>query len=122
MLAAGASAAALALSLAAAFPATAGGGGLQDTVRGQVVSASPLNIRTVPSTDSQPQGASLRPGASVIIDCKVRAQVIGGNQIWYRLRLQKGGWAAARYIRNSAPVPFCWTPPATTLRLVPSVG
>ncbi|MFC5805607.1 SH3 domain-containing protein [Streptomyces formicae] len=104
----------------AASPAAAGGGALQATVRGQVVSTSPLNVRTVPSTDSQPGGTLLRPGASVNITCKVRAQVIGGNQIWYRL--QSGEWVTARYVRNSAAVPFCWPPSATGLRMVPSVG
>ncbi|MGW8953960.1 SH3 domain-containing protein [Streptomyces sp. NPDC055709] len=111
------------LPLSVASPAAAGGGGLLDTVRGKVVSTSPLNVRTVPSTDSQPEATPTRPGATVYIYCKVRAQAIRGNQIWYRLDgPHSKRWVTARYVRNSAPVQLCWTPRAGTMRLAPSVG
>lgn len=72
---------------------------------GTVVSRSGLNERQYPSTDSHVVG-SLGHGARVGLKCKVRAQDINGNTIWYLLR-RNHAWVTARYVANHGYVPYC---------------
>jgi hypothetical protein len=72
---------------------------------GTVVSHTGLNERQYPSTDSHIVG-SLGHGAQVGLKCKVRAQYINGNTIWYLLR-HKQAWVTARYVANHGYVPYC---------------
>ncbi|MFJ1708535.1 SH3 domain-containing protein [Kitasatospora sp. NPDC088346] len=69
---------------------------------GTVVSASGVEVREYPSTDSRAVGA-LPSGTKVGLRCKVRAQNIDGNDIWYLLRDQPG-WVTARYVDNTGTV------------------
>jgi hypothetical protein len=72
---------------------------------GTVIARSGLNERQYPSTDSHIVG-SLPHGAEVGLKCKVRAQNIDGNTIWYLLR-RNHHWVTARFVQNHGFVPFC---------------
>ncbi|MFI1259125.1 SH3 domain-containing protein [Streptomyces netropsis] len=72
---------------------------------GTVVSESGVNVREFPSTDSS-MVARLPYRSTVGLRCKVRAQVIDGNHIWYLLRDQPG-WVTARYVDNTGNVRIC---------------
>ncbi len=72
---------------------------------GTVLAGSGLNERQYPSTDSHIVG-SLPHGAEVGLKCKVRAQDIDGNTIWYLLR-RNHNWVSARFVQNHGFVPFC---------------
>ncbi|MFI9328866.1 SH3 domain-containing protein [Kitasatospora sp. NPDC052868] len=72
---------------------------------GTVVSNDGSNVRQFPSTDSSVIG-TLPSGAQVGLRCKVRAQDVLGNDIWYLLR-DREGWVAARYVDNTGTVRFC---------------
>ena len=74
-------------------------------VRGKVVSAVPLRIRSRATTASAALG-TVAPNTVVKLACKVRGQNIAGNDIWYNLATRPG-WVAARFVRNLAAVPFC---------------
>ncbi|GAA2084855.1 hypothetical protein GCM10009801_46260 [Streptomyces albiaxialis] len=70
-----------------------------------VVTASSLNIRQYPSTDSSAKGV-LKKGAQVGLDCKVHAQYVSGNTYWYKLRgIER--WVSARWVDNIGSVPLC---------------
>ena len=72
---------------------------------GTVVAGSGLNERQYPSTDSHIVG-SLPHGAQVGLKCKVRAQNIDGNTLWYLLR-RNHNWVTARFVANHGTVPYC---------------
>ncbi|GAA3268570.1 SH3 domain-containing protein [Streptomyces lavendulae] len=72
---------------------------------GTVVSNNGVNVRKFPSTDSSVIG-TLPSGTKVGLRCKVRAQDISGNDIWYLLR-DREGWVTARYVDNTGTVKFC---------------
>ncbi|GGU42647.1 SH3 domain-containing protein [Streptomyces violascens] len=72
---------------------------------GTVVSTNGVSVRKYPSTDSSVIG-TLSAGVQVGLRCKVRAQDINGNDIWYLLS-DREGWVAARYVDNTGPVKFC---------------
>jgi hypothetical protein len=72
---------------------------------GTVVNDSGVLERQYPSTDSREVG-SLRSGARVGLSCKVRAQYIDGNTVWYLLR-DRPHWVSARYVLNTGFVPYC---------------
>ncbi|MEV5376522.1 hypothetical protein B7P34_27755 [Streptosporangium nondiastaticum] len=74
---------------------------------GKIVSASGVNERMYPSTDSAVRGTVAR-GAKITLKCKVRAQTIGGNNIWYLLR-NRNTWVSAAYVGNAGAgaVPLC---------------
>ncbi|KOG89098.1 hypothetical protein ADK38_16140, partial [Streptomyces varsoviensis] len=72
---------------------------------GTVTSSSGLFERQYPSTDSAVRG-SLKHGAQVGLRCKVRAQNIGGNTIWYLLR-DRATWVTAKYVDNTGDVKYC---------------
>lgn len=71
---------------------------------GKVIT-SKLFIRHYPSTDSNAIGAKYK-GDLVGLDCKVNAQYIAGNTIWYKIR-GKEKWLSARYVQNYGHVPLC---------------
>ncbi|MBY8880270.1 SH3 domain-containing protein [Streptomyces sp. PLK6-54] len=76
---------------------------------GTVVSPAGLNVRQFPSTDSSVVGF-LANHAQVGLTCKVRAQDIDGNTIWYLMRgTSHERWLSARYVANTGTVPFCNT-------------
>ncbi|THA23832.1 SH3 domain-containing protein [Streptomyces sp. RKND-216] len=72
---------------------------------GTVVTPAGLSIREYPSTDSSVTGG-LGYRAQVGLRCKVRAQNIDGNTLWYQLR-SSGDWVTARYVDNTGFVPYC---------------
>ncbi|MFI9724029.1 SH3 domain-containing protein [Streptomyces sp. NPDC052396] len=72
---------------------------------GTVVSPTGVNERQFPSTDSAVVG-HLPHNAEVALRCKVRAQNVDGNDIWYLLR-ERQVWVAARFVRNTGEVPYC---------------
>ncbi|WP_328334336.1 MULTISPECIES: SH3 domain-containing protein [unclassified Streptomyces] len=72
---------------------------------GTVTARSGLIERQYPSTDSSIRG-SLHFRETVGLKCKVRAQNIEGNTIWYLLR-DRQVWVSARYMDNHGFVKFC---------------
>lgn len=73
---------------------------------GVVTARTGLNVRQYPSTDSSVRGV-LRHHQKVGLDCKVHAQNIRGNSLWYKLRGSNEAWVAARYVKNHGNVPLC---------------
>lgn len=67
--------------------------------------AAGLIERQYPSTDSSAKG-SLRYREQVGLRCKVRAQNIEGNDIWYLLR-DRSTWVSAKYMDNTGYVQYC---------------
>ncbi|MFI7104485.1 SH3 domain-containing protein [Streptomyces sp. NPDC050161] len=100
---AGALAAAVALgtTLLGAAPAQAAPAGPYGTV----VAHTGLNQRQYPSMDSSGKGF-LAQNAQVGLRCKVRAQNVGGNEVWYLLR-DRAAWVSAKYVVNAGVVPYC---------------
>ncbi|MGP3922009.1 SH3 domain-containing protein [Streptomyces sp. 8N616] len=72
---------------------------------GTVITPSGVNERQYPSTDSSVRGF-LKYRSQVGLKCKVRAQNIGGNQIWYLLRDEQV-WVSAKYVDNTGSVKLC---------------
>ncbi|MFD9812858.1 SH3 domain-containing protein [Streptomyces sp. NPDC059080] len=96
-----AAAAALGSTLLGAAPAQAAAA----QPYGKVLSATGMKERRYPSTDAPATGYQ-RHHAQVGLRCKVRAQNVGGNDVWYQLR-DRATWVAAKYVANTGPVPFC---------------
>ncbi|WP_229346980.1 SH3 domain-containing protein [Streptomyces sp. UNOB3_S3] len=69
------------------------------------MSEAGVNVRQYPSTESSVVDR-LPYGFRVGLRCKVRAQIIDGNEIWYLLR-DRPGWVTARYVENTGTVSFC---------------
>ncbi|WP_016909422.1 hypothetical protein [Streptomyces xiaopingdaonensis] len=69
------------------------------------VTASRLYRRMYPSTDSTRKGGYNR-GAKVGVDCKVNAQNVQGNTIWYKIRGEER-WLSARWAKNTGSVRLC---------------
>lgn len=97
----GAGALAVGATLLAAAPAQAA----PSQPYGTVTSPTGLNERQFPSTDSSTEGV-LAYHQQVGLQCKVRAQNIDGNTVWYRVRTS-GNWISARYVANTGYVPYC---------------
>ncbi|MEV6793554.1 SH3 domain-containing protein [Streptomyces sp. NPDC051320] len=96
-----ATAATIAATLLAAAPAQAA----PTQPYGTVTARTGLNMRQFPSTDSSTRGV-LAYHQQVGLQCKVRAQYIDGNTVWYRLRTSHN-WISARYVANTGYVPYC---------------
>ena len=76
---------------------------------GTVTTPAGLNVRQFPSTDSSVV-SFLAYNAQVGLTCKVRAQNIDGNTIWYLMRgSSHERWISARYVANTGTVPYCNT-------------
>ncbi|HEY3481329.1 MAG TPA: SH3 domain-containing protein [Streptomyces sp.] len=76
---------------------------------GTVTSPVGLNVRQFPSTDSSVVGF-LANNTQVGLTCKVRAQNIDGNTIWYLMRgTSHERWISARYVANTGTVSYCNT-------------
>ncbi|MCQ6553304.1 SH3 domain-containing protein [Streptomyces sp. C10-9-1] len=73
---------------------------------GTVTAVSGLNQRMFPSTDSAVKG-TLRHGAKVGLVCRVRAQAIAGNDLWYLVRDARRVWVPARYVAATGSVKYC---------------
>ncbi|QKW08118.1 SH3 domain-containing protein [Streptomyces sp. NA04227] len=71
-----------------------------------VTTRAGLNIRQYPSTDSSVKGV-LKYGTKVGVLCKVRAQNIEGNSIWYQLRDKRHVWISGRYVHVTGYVQYC---------------
>lgn len=84
---------------------------------GTVVAASGIVERTYPSTDSSVRGI-LKYHGQAALRCKVRAQDVGGNPVWYLLR-DRATWVAAKYIENTGEVPVCKAVKGKTLDEAP---
>lgn len=72
---------------------------------GIVTAKSGLNVRQYPSTDSSVK-YTLPYKAERGLDCKIRAQYIMGNTVWYKLR-NSNYWISARYVHNVGHVDYC---------------
>ena len=72
---------------------------------GIVTAKSGLNIRQYPSTDSSVKGV-LPFHTKKKLDCKVRAQYINGNTLWYKLD-RSNYWLSGRYLKIVGHVKFC---------------
>ncbi|MFD7919257.1 SH3 domain-containing protein [Streptomyces sp. NPDC059740] len=72
---------------------------------GTVTARTGVNERMYPSTDSSVRG-TLPYQATVGLRCKVRAQNINGNTVWYLLR-DRNTWVSAAYVANHGQVPYC---------------
>ncbi|WP_435136622.1 SH3 domain-containing protein [Actinacidiphila sp. bgisy144] len=72
---------------------------------GTVVAGNGVVQRQFPSTDSSVKG-SLAYRQQVGLRCKVRAQNIEGNDIWYLLR-DNSNWVSAKYVDNTGYVSYC---------------
>ncbi|MEU6016794.1 SH3 domain-containing protein [Streptomyces sp. NPDC047515] len=70
-----------------------------------VISQSGVNERQYPSTDASVLGI-LRYADQVGLRCKVRAQNVAGNDVWYLLRDQQA-WISAKYAVQTGTVPYC---------------
>ncbi|MCX4722356.1 SH3 domain-containing protein [Streptomyces sp. NPDC090052] len=92
---------ALGATLMAAAPAQADPHGPYGTVTAR----TGLIERQYPSTDSSVRG-SLHFRQTVALKCKVRAQNIEGNTVWYLLR-DRQVWVSARYMDNHGFVKYC---------------
>ncbi|SEG55314.1 hypothetical protein SAMN05216223_106192 [Actinacidiphila yanglinensis] len=110
-------AAALGTALLAAVPAQAA---TPARPYGTVVAGDGVVQRQYPSTDSSVRG-SLAYHQQVGLRCKVRAQNIAGNDIWYLLR-DNSNWVSAKYVDNTGTVSYCkdvLRTGARTMRMVP---
>jgi hypothetical protein len=72
---------------------------------GIVLAHSGLNVRQYPSTDSSVKYV-LPFHAKRGLDCKVRAQLIHGDPIWYKLR-NSNYWISGRYTKAVGYVKWC---------------
>ncbi|MFF9511800.1 SH3 domain-containing protein [Streptomyces sp. NPDC014724] len=70
-----------------------------------VISQSGVNERQYPSTDSSVLGI-LQYADQVGLRCKVRAQNVAGNDVWYLLRDEQA-WISAKYAVQTGTVPYC---------------
>ncbi|MEK2477285.1 MULTISPECIES: SH3 domain-containing protein [Streptomyces] len=77
-----------------------------DYTYGTVTAGRGMNEREYPSTDSASRGY-LRNGARVYLVCKVRAQNIRGNEVWYLVRGGRRTWIAAKHVTNTGAVKYC---------------
>ncbi|MEU7636653.1 SH3 domain-containing protein [Streptomyces sp. NPDC039016] len=73
---------------------------------GTVTAARGMNERQYPSTDSASKG-DLRNGARLYLVCKVRAQNIRGNDLWYLVRGSRRTWISAKHVTNTGFVKYC---------------
>ncbi|MFG2630752.1 SH3 domain-containing protein [Streptomyces sp. NPDC048473] len=70
-----------------------------------VIGQSGVNERQYPSTDSSMLG-TLEYLDQVGLRCKVRAQNIADNNVWFLLRDEQA-WISARYVVQTGTVPYC---------------
>lgn len=98
-------AAALGATLFAAAPAAQAAPASPERPYGTVTAGDGVVQRQFPSTDSSVKG-SLHYRQQVGLRCKVRAQNIAGNDIWYLLR-GPSTWVSARYVDNTGYVAYC---------------
>ncbi|MET9532917.1 MULTISPECIES: SH3 domain-containing protein [unclassified Streptomyces] len=102
---AGAGALTTAVALGATLMAAAPAQAAPPRPYGTVTSPTGLIERQFPSTDSSEKG-SLPYHRQVGLKCKVRAQNIDGNTVWYLLR-DSNVWISARYVDNTGYVNYC---------------
>jgi hypothetical protein len=77
------------------------------TYRGRVIAVGGLYLRKAPNRGA-PIVSTVPYGTVVHIYCKVTAENIDGNNIWYVLTDGTWAWGSARYIENiDAPPPWC---------------
>ncbi|MEU3751375.1 SH3 domain-containing protein [Streptomyces olivoreticuli] len=72
---------------------------------GTVSSTTGLNERAYPSTDSAVR-STLARGTKTALRCKVRAQEVGGNNVWYQLK-DRPTWVHASFVTSNGAVPLC---------------
>ncbi|WP_438489117.1 SH3 domain-containing protein [Streptomyces sp. S186] len=78
----------------------------QDYAYGTITASRGMNEREYPSTDSSSKGY-LRNGSRVYLVCKVRAQSIRGNDLWYLIRGSRRTWISAKHVTNHGNVRYC---------------
>ncbi|MFI1800273.1 SH3 domain-containing protein [Streptomyces sp. NPDC020379] len=72
---------------------------------GTISSTTGLNERAYPSIDA-PVRATLARGTKAALRCKVRAQDVSGNNVWYQLK-DRPTWVSAVYVTSTGNVPLC---------------
>lgn len=86
-----------------------GGGGGGSPIWGTIVSATDLNLRQAPTTQS-PVVGSLSPGSQDRVKCVVQGQRVNGNPDWYWL-VGAHAWASAAFVDTGGQgVPSCSDP------------
>ncbi|MEU9116308.1 SH3 domain-containing protein [Streptomyces sp. NPDC048483] len=73
---------------------------------GVITASHGLTLRQDPSTDALVRGY-IRHQSRIGLQCKVRAQNIEGNNIWYLVRDTRDSWISAKHVNNSGAVKFC---------------
>ncbi|MFJ9416514.1 MULTISPECIES: SH3 domain-containing protein [unclassified Streptomyces] len=73
---------------------------------GTITASHGLTLRQDPSTDALVRGY-IRHQVRIGLQCKVRAQSIEGNNIWYLVRDTRDSWISAKHVNNSGAVKFC---------------
>ncbi|MFG2136418.1 SH3 domain-containing protein [Streptomyces sp. NPDC048650] len=73
---------------------------------GVITASHGLALRQDPSTDAPVRGY-IRHQSRIGLQCKVRAQTIAGNSIWYLVRDTRDSWISAKHVNNSGSVKFC---------------
>ncbi|UQA96772.1 SH3 domain-containing protein [Streptomyces halobius] len=77
---------------------------------GTVVSKGGMHERVHPSTDSSVAGY-LPHRAQIGLVCKIRAQDVMGNTVWYLTggtnRGQRKSWVSAKFVANTGVVKYC---------------
>ncbi|GGU75765.1 hypothetical protein GCM10010211_47100 [Streptomyces albospinus] len=80
---------------------------------GTVNASRGISERMAPSTDAPTKGF-FRNREAVVLDCKVRAQGIRGNDVWFRVHGR--GWVSGKYVTNNGYVRYCKDAQRTTGR------
>ncbi|KPC60914.1 hypothetical protein [Streptomyces chattanoogensis] len=80
--------------------------GAADKPFGTVTASHGLTLRQDPSTDALIRGY-IRHQSRIGLECKVRAQNIDGNSIWYLIRDTRDSWISAKHVNNNGSVKFC---------------
>ncbi|MGD3106980.1 MULTISPECIES: SH3 domain-containing protein [unclassified Streptomyces] len=80
---------------------------------GTVTAARGISERMAPSTDAPTKGF-LRNREGLVLECKVRAQGIRGNDVWFRVHGH--GWVSGKYVTNNGYVRYCKDVQRTTGR------
>nr|WSZ15878.1 SH3 domain-containing protein [Streptomyces canus] len=94
---------------AAAPPTYAEGHRGGGPIRGTVVSRTPIDARSAPTTHSAVV-ARLSPGSQDRVKCMVRGQSVNGNPYWYWFTGARG-WVSAAFVDTGRrSVPACADP------------
>ncbi|MDI9889205.1 hypothetical protein QMZ92_33965 [Streptomyces sp. HNM0645] len=78
---------------------------------GVITSNEGVNVRGEPTTNST-LWSTLDAGAVAGFTCKVRGQEVDGNDLWYRLNVDRVRYVTARYVQTRKHIPYCGYKPS----------